>query len=101
MSLRVGQYVWVPCEVKAGAFSDERMVRVNSPAIQSSTGSWIGFVATEGLREAVTVGATDATAVVVSVENDRFQAQVMGQPLANTVFEDLISRAEPIDSLES
>jgi len=59
VSLRVGQYVWVPCEVKAGAFSDERMVRVNSPAIQSSSGRWIGFVATEGLREAVTVGSTD------------------------------------------
>ena len=96
MRLQVGQYVWVPCEVKPGPFSDQRMVRVNSPVVHSPAGSWIGFVAKEFLREPVIAGSTGATALVVAVLGDRFQAQVMGEPFSNAVFEDAQSRAEPI-----
>jgi len=45
MSLRPGARIWIPCEVKPGPFSDERMVRV-----QSQAGEWLGFV---GLGPAV------------------------------------------------
>src|SRR3989442_4139595 len=38
MSLSVGQYVWIPCEVKPGPFSDQRIVHINSPSIHSSAG---------------------------------------------------------------
>jgi len=96
MSLAIGQYVWVPCEVKPGPFSDQRMVRVNSPAVNTPAGTWIGFVSTEFLREPVTAGATEATALVVGLTDDHFLAQVLGEPLSNTVFEDVISRAEPM-----
>ena len=98
MRLMIGQYVWVPCEVKPGPFSDQRMVRVNSTVVHSPAGSWIGFVAAESLREPVVTGSTGATAIVVGLTDDRFQAQVLGEPLSNTVFEDVISRAEPIPS---
>ena len=101
MNISVGQRVWVPCEVKPGPFSDERMVRVNSPAVNSAIGSWIGFVPTTRLREPIEWGSTWVTAIVVNVLNDRFFAQLVGDPFANAVFEDSISRAQPIDSFES
>jgi hypothetical protein len=101
LKISVGQHVWIPCEVKPGAFSDERMVRVNSPAVNSAIGSWIGFVPTARLREPIELGSTWVTAIVVNVLNDRFIAQLVGDPLANAVFEDSISRAQPIDSFES
>jgi hypothetical protein len=96
MPLLVGQYVWVPCEVKPGPFSDERMVRVNSPV-----GRWAGFVHTSRLREPVAAGLTEATALVVEVHNDRFRAQPIGEPLSNTLYDDLVSRAQPIGTLKA
>ena len=41
MSLRSGMRIWLPCEVKPGPFSDERMVRV-----ESESGSWLAFQGT-------------------------------------------------------
>jgi hypothetical protein len=99
MKVSVGQRVWVPCEVKPGPFSDQRMVRVNSP-VANSISEWFGFVAETALRTPVITGSTEVTGLVVGVVNDRYQAQVLGEPLSNTVFEDLVSRAEPIDSVK-
>ena len=95
MSLSVGQHVWVPCEVKPGPFPDERMVRVDSPVDH-----WIGFVPAARLREPVQAGPTGVTVLVVDIVDDHFQAQPLGAALRNTVYEDLISRAEPIDSFK-
>ena len=39
MSVAGGAYTWLPCEVKPGPFSDERLVRV-----ASELGDWVGFV---------------------------------------------------------
>jgi hypothetical protein len=88
MALVVGQHVWVPCEVRPGPFSNERIVKVDSPV-----GNWIGFIHTSQLRHPVTAGSTEATVLVVEVHNDRFRAQPLGQPLSNTVYDDLVSRA--------
>jgi hypothetical protein len=101
LNISVGQRVWVPCEVKPGPFSDERMVLVNSPAVQSSVSSWIGFVPTTCLRDPILTGETYVNAIVVNVFGDRFFAQLVGDGFANTVFEDAISRAQPIDTFES
>ena len=102
MSLSVGQRVWIPCEVKPGPFSDERLVRVNSPAPNSAVTVWTGFVQATRLREPVAVGPTDATAVVVDViQNNRFLAQLLGDGLSNTVFEYHIEGAQPIDTVKS
>lgn len=97
MGLTVGQYVWVPCEVKPGPFSDERLVRVNSPVVDSAVSKWSGFVPTARLREPIEMGSTGVTAIVVEVMHDRFLAQLVGDAFSNTVFEDYISRAQPID----
>ena len=98
MNVSIGQRVWIPCEVKPGPFSDERMVRVNSPAVNSAVSSWIGFVPTTRLREPIECGTTYVSAIVVNVFDGRFFAQLVGDGFANTVFEDSISRAQPIDS---
>lgn len=100
MGLIVGQYVWVPCEVKPGPFSDERFVRVNSPVVDSAVSSWTGFVPATRLREPIEVGSTGVTAIVVDVIHDRFLAQLVGDAFSNTVYEDHISRAQPIDSVK-
>lgn len=97
MNLTIGQRVWIPCEVKPGPFSDERMVRVNSPVANSAVNTWTGFVPTAELKEPIEFGSTGVTAIVVAVSHDRFLAQLMGVGLSNTVFEDYVSRAEPID----
>lgn len=96
MNLSVGQHVWIPCEVKPGPFSDERLVRVNAPAPDSAMPVWTGFVPATRLREPINVGSTDATAVVVDVINDRFLAQ-LGDGFSNTVFEYHIAQAQPIE----
>jgi hypothetical protein len=101
MSLSVGQHVWIPCEVKRGAFSDERMVLVNSPVVHSTHSRWIGFVPTVQLKDPIETGSTSVVGIVLDVSNDHFLAQVMGHALANSVLEDHISRAQPIGSLKT
>jgi hypothetical protein len=95
-NISIGQHVWIPCEVKPGAFSDERMVRVNSPVVNSTASSWIGFVPATRLREPIETGSTGVMAIVVNVLQDRIFAQLIGDAFANTVLEDHISRAQPI-----
>jgi hypothetical protein len=89
---RIGNHVWIPCDVKPGPFSDERFVKVSS-----SSGDWYGFVAANSLREPVVEGSTAATAVVVDVKKDRFRAQIIGEALSDTLLEDFIERAQTID----
>jgi hypothetical protein len=101
VNISVGQHVWIPCEVKPGPFSDERMVRVNSPVVNSPVSSWIGFVPAITLREPIERGLTDVAAIVINILNDRFLAQLVGDSFSNTIFEDHVSRAEPIGSIKS
>ena|SRR5438093_3511430 len=100
MSLSIGQRVWIPCEVKPGPFSDQRMVNISSPAVDSAVSRWTGFVPITELREPIEYGSTSVAAIVINVLQDRFFAQPVGDPFANTLFEDRISRAEPIGSFK-
>jgi hypothetical protein len=88
--------VWVPCEVKPGPFSDQRIVRVSS-----ASGEWVGFVDTNRLREPIASGSTQATALIVDVTNERFKAQVLGDPLTDSLFEDLVSRVETVGTFQT
>jgi hypothetical protein len=88
MALTIGSYIWLPCEVKPGPFSDERLVRV-----KSALSDWLGFVPTSSLKEPISEGRTQVTAVIVELRNDRLRAQVSGVPVANSLIEDEISRA--------
>jgi hypothetical protein len=74
------------------------MVYINSPAINSAVSSWSGFVSVTGLREPIESGSTGVVAIVVNVLHDSFFAQPIGDPFSNAIFEDRISRAEPIGS---
>ena len=100
-AIAVGQHVWLPCEVKPGPFPDERMVRVNSPVVRSAASSWIGFVPATKLREPIDKGSTEVSAIIVKILDDRFFAQLLGDSFSNSLFEDHISRAQPIDPVES
>ena len=43
--VKIGDIVWVPCEVKLGPFPNERLVR-----IQSGHGEWVGFVEEQAIE---------------------------------------------------
>lgn len=91
----VGKYVWLPCEVKPGAFSDERMVLV-----QSDFGEWLGFVPVTSLKQPVLRGDSLIAALVVNVNCQEFSVKLPGESLNNnSFFKDLISRVQTFDSL--
>lgn len=71
--LKVGAMVWIPCEVKPGPFSNERVVLV-----ESERGPWIGFVDVSFLQNDIETGKTFIRARVVSVEANVFQATLPG-----------------------
>lgn len=72
MDLKVGDEVWIPCEVKPGPFSDERMVLVEG----GDQGPWIGFVNVSALRDAH--GRTFVRAKVSEVGPTSFSARLPG-----------------------
>jgi hypothetical protein len=96
MALTVGKRVWLPCEVKPGPFSDERLVRV-----PSDRGIWVGFVPTSALRDAPLVGETFVSAVVIEVHDDRFSARVPGHAVTPIPFEGITSRAVRVGALQT
>jgi hypothetical protein len=96
MSLRFGQKVWVPCEVKPGAFSNERLVRVISPI-----GDWIGFAPTSVLKEPVVTGETAVQAMVLDVTGVELMLQIFGDALCNSAHADLLSRVTPVDAVQA
>jgi hypothetical protein len=96
MTMRPGSKIWIPCEVKPGPFSDERMVRVQMPG-----GPWLGFVETFHLREAPEAGPTSILATVTEVSDDEFVARLPGHPIGSAWFRGPASRVRPVGSLEA
>jgi hypothetical protein len=90
MSVSVGQHVWIPCEVKPGPFSDERMVRLHS-----KFSDWLGFVSTEYLRDPIPEGKTLINAIVVDIQDGRISAKLPGEAFSSTLYDELISRVQP------
>ncbi|MES1244674.1 MAG: hypothetical protein ABUT39_23910 [Acidobacteriota bacterium] len=99
MALRIGTQVWVPCEVKPGPFSDERLVRV-----LSNRGEWLGFVPIRLLREPILEGSTFIGARIVAVAGERFQASIPGEALTPSLFEGFegnvarVGRLDPVQA---
>jgi len=88
----IGSYVWIPCEVKTGAFSDERMVLLDSDCDE-----WLGFAPISSLKEVVSEGESHIKALVVNVNCEVLTVKVLGEPLTSGyIFNDLISRTQPI-----
>lgn len=93
---RAGMRVWIPCEVKPGAFSDERLVRV-----RHEKGTWLGFVNVSSLREPVAQGETFVMAIVEDVHNERFTARLPGDAVTPGAVLDNAARATPFGPLEA
>lgn len=97
MQLRPGARIWIPCEVKPGPFSDERMVRVETQA-----GEWLGFVDVRLLRDrGLTEGRTSVLATVEAVSGQRFTARLPGHPVRSLLFEGSTDRAVRVGALEA
>jgi hypothetical protein len=95
MTYRVGQLVWIPCEVKPGPFSNERFT-----LMRSDHAEWIGFVPVHFLREPVLEGPAFVRAIITELPEGRFKARIEGEALASRIFEDDLSRVEPLSLKE-
>src|SRR5262249_30093481 len=93
---RIGNLVWIPCAVKPGPFSDERLALV-----QSERAEWVGFVPVQSLREPVLEGATFVRAIITALWDGHFKARIAGESLASSTFEDTLSRVEPLAAVEA
>ena len=94
--LEVGARVWIPCDVKPGPFSNERLVR-----IQENGSAWLGFVPVDRLKEPILEGQTLLLALVTAVMGEKFFARVPGETLTSSHFEGLVSRVRPLGPLEA
>ncbi len=90
MALRAGDRVWLPCEVKPGPFSNERLVRV-----RLSTREWIGFVDTEALKDGTEKGPTHVLAILTSIDGDRATAIIQGHAIDNRYVQASTAQVEP------
>ncbi|HEY0554729.1 MAG TPA: hypothetical protein VGG20_10715 [Thermoanaerobaculia bacterium] len=97
MALKIGTRIWVPCDVKPGPFSDERFVRI----CVNGGSPWLGFVPAERLKDPILEGRTLLPALVVSVLGDKFTARIPGEALTPFLFEGVLSRVQPVDSLQA
>ena len=96
MHYEPGRKVWIPCEVKPGPFSDERIIRI--PAEED----WVAFVNVGALREPVVRGFSSVRAVIVKVlEGGRFSARVDGEPVTSSFFEGPLSKVEPFAAVQA
>ena len=89
--LTVGVRVWLPCKVRPGPFSDERMV-----LIRERGNEWFGYVNTRWLQVGVGEGNDKVSAKVVQVDGSTgtFTARIPGNaPVPSTVGGD-VARAE-------
>ena len=96
MAYQVGHLVWIPCEVKPGPFSDERIAKIHS-----DSADWVGFVPVHSLRDPITEGRTYVRAVITALSDRRFVAKIAGEPVASSTFEGTLSRVEPIAALQA
>jgi len=81
MEMRPGARVWLPCEVKSGPFSNERLVKVISEA-----GEAVAFVPVCHLREPVESGETSVLSVVVETNDETFRAKILGHAIDTGMF---------------
>lgn len=97
MQLRPGVRIWIPCEVKPGTFSHERMVRVETGA-----GEWLGFVDVGLVKDReIAEGATFVLATVEQVVGERFTARLPGHAVRSMLFEGRTEKAVRVGPLEA
>ena len=94
MALQVGGKVWIPCEVKPGPFSNERLVRIQLPA-----GPWLGFVDTDALKDPVETGNTYVLACITAIKDNQVTVIVQGHAFDASQVQASLSKVEPVDPL--
>ena len=94
MSLKVGDQIWLPCEVKPGPFSNERLARIQLPSEP-----WIGFVDVQALKDPVERGNTLVLAQIVEVEKDFVKALVQGHSFSTRQVHASRAEVHPVVSL--
>lgn len=84
MSLNKGDLLYIPCEVKPGPFSHERMVLVREEV--GAREEWFGFVETMFLERKVLRGKDVVVGWVTSVREDgSYVARMPGQDNDNFI----------------
>lgn len=73
VKLPIGSKMWLPCQVKPGPFSNERMVLV-----EDEIGQWFGFVDIRWLRDGESEGTDQVLAQIVDVDGTTFRAKIPG-----------------------
>ena len=98
LRFRVGDPLWIRCEVKKGPFPDERLVLVHS-----AFGEWLAFISSHLLKDSDLVeGQTEVPAVVVQVGSDHYLAKLPGSPLTTSLFKDAWpSRVSQLGALQA
>lgn len=97
MKASIGDYIWIPCEVKPGPFSNERLV-----LLESKADKWLGFVQEYSLQDKTTEGSDSVKAQVVDVNCELLTAKIFGEPLTNSsYYKELIERTTPIDTVQT
>lgn len=96
MGLTAGRRVCVECEVKPGAFSNERMVRIVGPA-----GEWLGFVPDVLLRERIERGETAVQGIVDEVSEDQVSLFLPGDSVTGGMFVQESSKVTPFGALQA
>jgi hypothetical protein len=94
MSLKVGDQIWLPCEVKPGPFSNERLARIQLPLEP-----WIGFVDVQALKDPVERGNTLVLAQIVEVGKDFVKALVQGHSFSTRQVQASRAEVHPVVSL--
>lgn len=97
MTTSIGEYIWIPCEVKPGPFSNERLV-----LLQSKVDEWMGFVQSYSLKNDVSEGENSVKGQVVDVNCEVLTAKIFGEPLTSSAYyREFIERTTPIDTLQA
>ena len=94
MPLQVGSEVWIPCEVKPGPFSNERLARIQLPA-----GPWLGFVDTGALRDPVETGNTYVLARITDIDDTQVTVIVQGHAFDASIVQASRNKVQPVDPL--
>ncbi|MCY4488031.1 MAG: hypothetical protein OXF11_13095 [Deltaproteobacteria bacterium] len=94
MAPQIGGKVWIPCEVKPGPFSNERLARIEHPA-----GPWLGFVDIGALKEPVETGNTHVLAYVTAIEGNKVSVIVQGHAFDVGQVQALRAKVQPVDPL--
>ena len=96
MGLFPGARMWLPCEVKPGPFSDERMV-----LIKAGGNEWLGFVNVRWLKKHGSQDTDEVLAKVVDVDGPTFQARIPGNALQTRLIQGRVEHAVPSDSVQA